>query len=156
MVTTQARRPSTGSRRAGYAASIVVNVVMLWLVNGWPGWDVLPFLTADFQDVLWLVNASMVVAIALNLAYLVRDPRWLTSAGAVVTTAVGLAAVVAMLRVFPFDFGDSDVWPVVFRILLWVALAGSVVGIVVNLVALVRALGARSPVVDAGSGSGAR
>ena len=68
---------------------------------------------------LWLVDLSLVVTILLNLVYLVRDPRWLTAAGAVVTTVIGLAAVIRMMQVFPFDFGDSDVWPVVFRVLLW-------------------------------------
>ena len=48
-----------------------------------------------------------------------------------------------MLQVFPFDFGDSDLWPVVFRVLLWVALVGSVIGIVANVVTLVRSLGVR-------------
>ena len=48
-----------------------------------------PFLTSDFQTVLWLVDLSLVVTIVLNLVYLVRDPRWLTAAGAVVTTASG-------------------------------------------------------------------
>ena len=98
----------------------------------WPGWDAVPFLTADFETVLWLIDLSIVVTIALNLIYLIRDPRWLTAAGAVVTTAIGLAAAVRMLQVFPFDFGDSDVWPVVFRVLLWVAIIGAAIGIIAN------------------------
>ena len=95
------------------------------------------------ETVLWLVDLSLVVTIALNLVYLAADPRWLTAAGAVVITAVGLAGVVRMLQVFPFDFGSSDFWPLVFRILLWVGIVGSVIGIVANAVTLVRALGAR-------------
>ena len=140
MTTTMAaRRPSTASRRAGYVVAGVINGVLLWLIHVWPGWDAVPFLTADFATVLWLVNLSLVVTIALNLLYVVRDPRWLTAAGAVVTTAIGLAAIVAMMQVFPFDFGDSGFWPVVFRVLLWVALVGSVIGIIANLVIVVRA-----------------
>ena len=108
----------------------------------WPGWDAVPFLTPDFETVLWLIDLSLVVTIALNLLYLIRDPRWLTAAGAVVTTAIGLAAAVRMLQVFPFDFGDSDFWPVVFRVLLWVAVVGAVIGIIANLVTVVRARGA--------------
>jgi len=140
MTTTMAaRRPSAASRRAGYVVAAVINAVLLWLIHVWPGWDAVPFLTADFATVLWLVNLSLVVTIALNLLYVVRDPRWLTAAGAVVTTAIGLAAIVAMMQVFPFDFGDSGFWPVVFRVLLWVALVGSVIGIIANLVIVVRA-----------------
>ena len=77
----------------------------------WPGWDAVPFLTADFVTVLWLIDVSLVATIAVNLIYVVRDPRWLTAAGAVVTTAFGLAAAVRILQVFPFDFGASDFWP---------------------------------------------
>lgn len=143
MATTEAKRPSTGSRRAGYVVAVAINAAMLWLIHVWPGWDALPFLSADFDTVLWLVDLSLAVTIAANLVYLARDPRWLTAAGAIVTTAVGLVAVVRMVQVFPFDLGESGVWPVVFRVLLWVALVGSVIGIVANLVTLVRALGAR-------------
>jgi peptidoglycan biosynthesis protein MviN/MurJ (putative lipid II flippase) len=142
MTTTETTRPSTASRRAGYVIAAAINGVLLWLIHVWPGWDAVPFLTADFETVLWLINLSIVVTIALNLVYLTRDPRWLTAAGAVVTTAIGLAAAVRMLQVFPFDFGDSGFWPVVFRVLLWVAIIGAGIGIIANLVALVRARGA--------------
>jgi hypothetical protein len=47
-----------------------------------------------------------------------------------------------MLQVFPFDLGDSGFWPVVFRVLLWVAVVGSIIAIIANLVALARARGA--------------
>jgi peptidoglycan biosynthesis protein MviN/MurJ (putative lipid II flippase) len=139
MTTTQTKRPSTASRRAGYVIAVAINAVLLWLIHVWPGWDAVPFLTADFDTVLWLVDVSILVTIALNLLYLVRDPRRLTAAGAVVTTAIGLAAAVRMLQVFPFDFGDSEFWPVVVRVGLWLAVVGAAIGIIVNLVALVRA-----------------
>ena len=138
MSTVEASRPTRASRRAGYVVAAVLNGVLLWLIHVWPGWDAVPFLTSDFQTMLWLVDLSLVVTILLTLIYLVRDPRWLTAAGAVVTTAIGLAAVIRMMQVFPFDFGDSDVWPVVFRVLLWVAIIGAAIGIIVNAVIVVR------------------
>jgi hypothetical protein len=120
----------------------VVNAALWWAIHVWPGWAAVPFLTADFRTVLWLIDLSLVVTIALNVLYLIRDPRWLTAGGAVVTTAIGLAAAVRMLQVFPFDLGDSGFWPVVFRVLLWVAVVGSIIAIIANLVALARARGA--------------
>lgn len=143
MTTVETKRQPKPGTRAGYVVAVAINAVLLWLIHVWPGWDAVPFLTADFEQVLWLVDLSLVVTIVVNLVYVVRDPRWLTAAGAVVTTAVGLAGIVRMMQLFPFDFGDSDVWPVVFWVLLWVALVGSVIGIVTNAVTLVRALGAR-------------
>ena len=143
MTQTETKQPPSVSPRVGYVIAIAINAALLWLIHVWPGWDAVPFLTADFEMVLWLVDLSLVVTIALNLVYLIRDPRWLTAAGAVVTTGIGLAGAVRMLQVFPFDFGTSDFWPLVFRILLWVGIVGSVIGIVTNAVTLVRALGAR-------------
>jgi peptidoglycan biosynthesis protein MviN/MurJ (putative lipid II flippase) len=139
---TETKRPSRASRRAGYVVAAAINAALLWFIHVWPGWDAVPFLTADFEAVLWLIDVSLVVTIALNLIYLVRDPRWLTAVGAVVTTAIGLAAAVRMLQVFPFDFGDSGFWPVVFRVLLWVAVIGAGIGIIANVVTLVRDRGA--------------
>jgi hypothetical protein len=142
MTTTAARRPSTASRRGGYVVAAVINAVLLWLIHVRPGWDAVPFLTVNFRAVLGLIDVSLIVTIALNLLYLSRDPRRLTATGAVVTTAIGLAAAVRMLQVFPFDFGGSDFWPALCRVALWVAVVGAIIGIIANLVALVRARGA--------------
>jgi hypothetical protein len=142
MTTMVARRPSTASRRTGYVIAAGINAVMLWLIHVWPGWDAVPFLTAGFDQVLWLVDLSLVVTIALNVLYLFGDPRRLTAAGSIITTAIGLAAAVRLLQIFPFDFGDSGFWPVIFRVLLWVAVVGSIIGIIANLATVVRARGA--------------
>lgn len=142
MTTTAVRRQGRASRRGGYVIAAAINAVLLWLIHVSPGWDAVPFLTADFQQVLWLIDLSLVVTIALNLLYLIRDPRRLTAAGAVVTSAIGFVAIVRMLQVFPFDFGSSEFWPTVFRVMLWVGIVGSAVAVVVNLIAVVRGRGA--------------
>jgi hypothetical protein len=143
MTALDTRRPSAGVRRGGYVAAVVVNAALLWLVHVWPGWEAVPFLTEDTEQVLGLVTASLVAAAVLNLVYLASDPAWLTAAGGIVTTAIGLAAVVRLLQVFPFDFGDDGSgWALVARIVLWLGIVGSAIGIVVNLVALVRAASA--------------
>jgi hypothetical protein len=55
-----------------------------------------------------------------------------------VTTVVGIVAMVAMWRVFPFDFGEASFdWALLFRWVLGVGIAGSAIGIVVNVVSLV-------------------
>ena len=142
MTATVAKRPSTASRRVGYVVAAAINTALLWLIHVWPGWDAVPFLTADFETVLWLIDLSLVVTIAVNLVYMVRDPRWLTAAGAILTTVIGLASAVRMLQVVPFDFGDSEFWPAVVRVLLWVGVVGAVIGIIANAATLVRARGA--------------
>jgi len=143
-------RPGIAARRTGYVVAVLVNLAMLWGVNRWPGWDVLPFLTDDTASVLGLVNASIVVNVAANALYLVRDPAWFKALGDVVTTGVGLAALLRIWQVFPFDFGTTSTldWELVTRVLLGVGIVGSGIAIVIALVSFVRAVtgkGQRGP-----------
>jgi hypothetical protein len=133
-------RPATGSSsaRAGYVIGAVVNIAMLVAVNVWPGWEAVPFLTAETPDVLPLVSLSLASAVVANIVYLVNDAPWVRALGGLVTTGVGLAALVRILDVFPVVEGGTV--EVVARILLVVGLVGSVIGIVVQLVAFVRAV----------------
>lgn len=140
-VTSPARRPPVKSRRAGYAVAAAVNAAMWYLVNTWPGWQTLPFLTEDTSEVLGLLNASLVVAIVANVVYLAYDPTWVTSLGGMVTTGVGLAVLARFWQVFPFDFGGASVdWELIARIGLVAAMVGAAIGLVVQFVTLVRVL----------------
>ncbi len=143
--TTTTKRPSVAARRAGYVISVLVNVALLLGINVWPGWDVLPFLTNDFTQVLAWVNVSIVVSLALNVVYLFNDTKPLKALGDTVSLAAALVVTVLMWRVFPFDFGDSTFdWTLVFRILLGVGIFGTAIAIVVNLVSLVSDTRSRS------------
>jgi hypothetical protein len=140
-VTAPMRRPSLAGRRFGYLLAAAINAVILYLVNRWPGWQFLDFLTGDTTRVLWLFDFSLVVGIVVNLAYAGYDPPWLTAAGNLVTTAIGIAVLGRIWRVFPFDFGDAAFdWAMLIRVLLVVGIAGAAIGVVVNLVSLIRTI----------------
>jgi hypothetical protein len=114
------------------------------VIHGWPGWQEAPFLTSATTDVLPFVDAQIAVSVAANAIWLVVDPRWLRALGEMVTATVGLVATSRILAVFPFSFDDDGVpWEQLFRVVLVVAVVGSAVGVLANLVAFVRAL--RSP-----------
>ncbi|MET0520917.1 MAG: hypothetical protein ABW156_02945 [Jiangellaceae bacterium] len=130
------RKHVTG-RRVGYAIAAAVNVVILYLLNGSPGWAALPFLTGEMTQVLPLVNVALAVGVAVNVIQALYDPVWLVAAGSAITTGIGLAVIIRIWQVFPFDLGSG--WSIVFRVLLVVALVGSIIGLVVNLVTLTRA-----------------
>ena len=133
------KRPAVATRRFGYVVAVLVNAALLYLVNGWPGWDAVPFLTADTRLVIGLVNASILVNLAANVVYVVRDPPWLKALGDVLTTTVGLVALLRIWQVFPFDFASSSFdWALVVRVLLGVAIVGSAIGIVAAFVSFVR------------------
>lgn len=133
------RRPGPAQRRAGYLIAIVINGVLLYLLNGSPGWQAAPFLTAATAQVIEVVNLALGAGIAVNAAYLVHDPPWLRRLGDLATTVLGLAAAIRIWQVFPFSFGAGEQgWSTVARVLLIVAIVGSAIAIVVNLARLFR------------------
>lgn len=136
MTLTAPERTSATGRRAGYVVAVVVNALMLYAVNGWPGWDAVPFLTDATPQVLGWVNASILVNLLANMAYLTRDPPRLRALGDLVTTGVGLLAMVRIWQVFPLDVEAG--WETVARVLLVVGIVGSGIGMVVALGRLVR------------------
>ncbi|KGM14928.1 hypothetical protein N867_14070, partial [Actinotalea fermentans ATCC 43279 = JCM 9966 = DSM 3133] len=134
-------RPSPAARRFGYALAALVNVAFWVVLHVWPGWQEASFLTAETTDVLPWVDAQIAVTIAANAVWLVADPRWLRALGEAVTAAVGLAAVARILSVFPFSFDDDGVpWDQLVRVALVVALVGTAIGVLANVVTFVRAL----------------
>lgn len=142
------RRSSPAARRWGYAVAIVVNVVMWFVINKWPGWSAWPPLTDATEQVLWWVNASLWVGVAANVVLLAYDPRWLKALTDLLTTAVGLVVLRRIWQVFPFDFraGTYD-WALIVRIVLVVAIVGSIIGLVVQLVTLAAATVRQSHIV---------
>jgi hypothetical protein len=135
-LTDPARRPSAGARRAGYGVAIAFLAAFLFILNGQPGWQAIPFLTGDTGQVLWLVNLSLAAGIAANTVYLAYDPPWLKSLGDLATTGIGLAAAIRIWQVFPFDLSSG--WATAVRVLLIAAIAGSCIALVVQIVTLAR------------------
>jgi hypothetical protein len=133
-------RPRTGASRAGHAVAVVVNLLVLYVVNVWPSWEAVPFLTADTTLVLGLVNASLWVSVLAEASYVVVTSAWWRALGDIVTTGVGLAAVIRIWEVFPFDVTSG--WDVGFHVVLGIAAVGSAIGIIAAIVRLVRALAA--------------
>ena len=134
MTTTAVRRPSRASRKGGYVIAAVINAVLLWFDPRLARLGRRPFLTADFQQVLWLIDLSLVVTIALNLLYLIRDPRRLTTGRRGGHERHRVRGQRRMQQVFRSTSGSSEFWPMVFRVVLWVGIVGSAVAVIVNLI----------------------
>ena len=132
---------SSAARRFGYFLAILINGVILYVINVWPTWHVVPWLTPATSEVVPWINASIIVGMVANAVYLLVDRRWLKALGDVATTSVGLAAMLQLWDVFPFDFGAGAVpWELVTRIFIGIAIFGSIVAIVVQSVTFVREL----------------
>jgi hypothetical protein len=139
--TAPTRRQSVATRRAGYVIAIVINAMLLYVVNVWPGWQAVSFLTEDTRQVLGLVNLLLAAGVVANVAYLAHDGPRLKALGDLVTTGIGLAALVRVWQVFPLDFhGWSYDWSFLVHVLLIVGMVGASIGILVELVLLLRQL----------------
>lgn len=137
-IRTATPRP-TAVRRVGYTFAVAVNVVMLWAVHQLLRWEWPGFLTDDLEAVLPLVTVSFVASIVVNLLFLVRDRGRFRSLCDLVTAAIGVAVALRTWEVFPFDFTDyAQDWSWLVRAFLAVALVGTSIAVVVNLVKLVR------------------
>ena len=134
-----------GSRRVGYAAAIAVNLVLLYLLNGHPGWQEVPFLTDAMVRVIGIVNLSLVTGLTANLVYLEWDPEWLRALGDVTTTCAGLLAMLRLWQVWPFDFPSGTPWDLLAHVALALGVFGGVVGIIASTVRYVRAIGVTPP-----------
>lgn len=142
-------RQPVATRRLGYVIAIGINLLLLYLINGSPGWQAVPFLTDATVLLLGLVNASLILAVAANLVYVLWDPRWLRALGDVATTSIGLAVMVRTWQVFPFDFGTPSVdWDLVARVALGIAIGGTSIAIIVAVVAFFRSVAAGSDHIE--------
>lgn len=139
--TRSARRPPHAARRSGYLVSATINLALLWIVNVTPGWAVLPFLTDDFARVVGLVNVSLSIGVASNLAYVAADPSWARRLGDAITAAVSLVVLLQLVTVFPFEFGAGwSGWETVLRTGLAVACVVTAIAVLANLAQLLRVL----------------
>ncbi|KFF60885.1 hypothetical protein JF66_01990 [Cryobacterium sp. MLB-32] len=134
---TEKRRDRAAARRGGYGGAIVINGALLYAVNVWPGWQVLPFLTDDLQQLLPLVNLSLIVGMFTNAVYLIVDLPRVKAVGDLVTFGIGMAILVSLWRVFPFAFPIGFDSNFVVRILIVLSMVGCGIGIIVQLMILV-------------------
>jgi hypothetical protein len=123
-------------RPAAYVGTIVANIVFLWFVNSVAGWD-WRFITDDFPAVLWAIYLSIGFQIAGNALLLFFHPRFLHHTIQALLDVVSLLALIVLVTVFPFDFAGAG--DLIAKVVLSVAIGGTVIGTVVN---LLKAIGA--------------
>jgi hypothetical protein len=132
----EGRRPR-GMRQAGYAATIVIDAIFLFVANNILSWDVLPWLTEEFSDVLPIMNASLLASLVVNAVYLMFDPPVFRSVCELALLALTIAVGVTMLRVFPFDFAAYTFdWEIVTRWIIGITLVAMCIGFVASSVKL--------------------
>lgn len=133
------------STKVGYLVAIGLQGFFLWVAHqllewGWPS-----FLTADFDQVLPWVTASLVASIVVNVCFLVKDDGWFRALGDAVTAGFGLASAIVTWQVFPFDFSAwSTDWTWLVRLVVAVGIVGSAIALLVNASRFVSRITGRS------------
>lgn len=136
----RASGPSPANRRVGYVVAAAVNVVVLYVVVNLLAWGWLPFLTDEFASVLPLLRLSLLATIAVNVVYLWYDPPAFRAVVQIVLSVIAVAVALRVYDVYPFDFSRyGPAWDVAARVLLILAIIGTIIGIVVEVVRFARA-----------------
>jgi hypothetical protein len=134
-------RTSRPNNPSGYIVSAVLNGVFLWVMNQLPLWK--PFFLLDsYSEVLWAINMSLIVQIVLNLVLIFFHPLFFHHLIQTVFSLVSIVALVWIVRIFPVDFSArlGGWFNTLFRIVLIVALVGTVIGGITNLVRFFQTL----------------
>jgi len=137
---------SRPNRPAGYIFSAVFNGVLLWVMNQLLVWK--PFFLLDsYAQVLWAINMSLIVQIALNLVLVFFHPRFFHYLAQTVFNLVSIVSLAWIVYVFPVDFSSrlGDWFNLVFRIVLIIGIVGSAIGGITNFVRFLRALFGAEP-----------
>lgn len=117
-------------RQTGYAIAVMVNVAMLVIAHNILEWGWLPFLTADFAQVLPWISFSLIAAVVANLVYQFNDTLLVTSAGGIGTNLISVFVTYRIWLVYPFDFTAYEFdWGVLVRVLLVLAMVGAGIGV---------------------------
>jgi hypothetical protein len=129
-------------RWLGYFIAILVNVVVLVVVNRFPGWQVLPFLTPDFTRVLWLFNLSVLATIVANAFFIIYDPEWFLSLCRTVLNTISLVFAIRLWGIFPFDFSrySGFDWALLARVVIIFTIVGISIAILVEFIKFIIAL----------------
>jgi hypothetical protein len=141
----EARSAKPGAE-VGYVVAIIINGMLLYVVRHLVEWDIVPFLTDEFDQVVPIISLSLIASVVVNGLRLAGVPNWLALLGDLISTTISLVATLRIYTVFPFDFDDGVPWDLAARGLLIIALFGTAVALIVVLVKLMRELLNRPPI----------
>ncbi len=149
----------TGSGRiVGYSFSITWSIVFIIFFNffnkyisyyhletidGVTTWTIYPFLTADFNAWLPILNISLIVSIIGSIILIAYDKYYVRNTVRIVTDIFGIAVVATLLSLFPFDFtripnaSIANISNPIATIILILIIIGLGVGILVRFIKLV-------------------
>jgi hypothetical protein len=139
-------RPRTEppGRKVGYVIAVGINAVLLWVSHQLLDWQWPRFLTEEYEQLLGVITVSFVATMVANALFVLADPPWFKALANTLTSAISFVVAWRTWQVFPFDFSTyAHDWSTLIRVILVVAMVGSAVATVLNLVLVPVRLGQR-------------
>ncbi|HVP17910.1 MAG TPA: hypothetical protein VMU36_02875 [Spirochaetia bacterium] len=128
-----------------YVGAVVANIIVLVFVNTLLLWrqSTQGIVLESWADVLWALDISLGAQIFGNLLLCFYRPPWFSALIRAFLAAAGLMSIIVFYIVFPLDFSHAvGAWlNTLLKVVLIVGMAGSVIGLVIELVRFIRAAG---------------
>jgi hypothetical protein len=114
------------NRRGEYIASIIFNLIWLFIVNKIPDWD-LKFINDHYPAVLWALNMNIFIQIGGNIIMLIFDIRFVRYLSRAILEAANFLVMIILYYIFPFDFSGVPGWSFLDWLIPWLLIIGMVV-----------------------------
>ena len=119
----------------GYFGTIIFSLIFYYIVNNLLNWHIY-FITSAFNEVLWIINLSILATIIGNGVLILYSPIRFMHAVKIIINIISFIAVYIVYKVFPFNFYNSFYnWG--FNILLILGLIGILIAILVEIYLLI-------------------
>jgi hypothetical protein len=121
--------------KSEYISAIIVSLIFLYVVNNLLNWHIY-FITNAFNEVLWIINLSIIATIIGNALLLLYNPERFRHVVKIIINIISFIAVYIVYKVFPFNFYNTFYnWA--FNILLILAIIGIAIATIVEIYLLV-------------------
>ncbi len=116
------------NRKSEYIAAVIFNLIFLFIVNNLLNWNIY-FITPALNEVLWIVNLSIITAIIGNVLLLAYNPEWFRHIVKIIINIAALISTYFVYAVFPFNFYNSFInWGLsIFLILIMIGIAIAII-----------------------------
>jgi len=114
-----------------YIIAIIFSLILLYVFNNLLNWHIY-FVTNAINEVLWIINLSLIATIIGNALLILYGPEWFRHVVKIIINIFSFIAVYLVYMVFPFNFNNSFLnWGLsVFLILI---IIGIITAIIVEL-----------------------
>ncbi len=135
-------------RTGDFAGAVIGNIIMLVFMNTVLLWrqHTHGVILESWANVLWAADISLGAQIVGNLLLCFFRPQWFSALMRAAFSATGLMSIIVFYVVFPLDFSLLvGAWlNTLLKVLMMIGMAGTLIGLVVELARFLRTAGRAS------------